>query len=470
MKNLRTLCALAVAVGAIAWPTLAQEAKPLYSVQIQSASTKAINYIAMGGSAKITFRGTVLAQATSGEAKVESKGGVTNIDAKFKGLEPASKYGPEYLTYVLWAISPEGRPLNLGEVIPKDGKAALAVTTRFQTFALVVTAEPYYAVSQVGNVVVLENMPSEKDAKYQVDVNYSRLERGQYAINMAPADLKPVAPDKKTPPEFYQAQLAVKLAAAAGADKFAAEPYGKAKDLFEQAQKMLGDKKADKKQIGPMSRQAVQTAEDARQIAMKKQAEEKAAQEKKAMESKVAAAEAAKAAEAQKRAAAETDAAKAREQAAKAEAEKTQLRAQLKDQLSAIAQTTDSARGLIVSMTGILFETGKSTLLPPVREKLARVSGILLAHPGLKLAVEGHTDNVGSEASNLTLSEKRAASVKDYLISQGVAADSISSQGFGMSKPVESNDTPDGRAKNRRVEIVVTGEPIAAAQADGAAK
>ncbi len=470
MKNLRTSCVLALALGAIAWPALAQEAKPLYSVQIQSASTKAINYIAMGGSAKITFRGTVLAQATSGEAKVESKGGVTNIDAKFKGLEPASKYGPEYLTYVLWAISPEGRPLNLGEVIPKDGKAALAVTTRFQTFALVVTAEPYYAVSQVGNVVVLENMPSEKDAKYQVDVNYSRLERGQYAINMAPADLKPVAPDKKTPPEFYQAQLAVKLAAAAGADKFAAEPYGKAKDLFEQAQKMLGDKKADKKQIGPMSRQAVQTAEDARQIAMKKQAEEKAAQEKKAMESKVAAAEAAKAAEAQKRAAAETDAAKAREQAAKAEAEKTQLRAQLKDQLSAIAQTTDSARGLIVSMTGILFETGKSTLLPPVREKLARVSGILLAHPGLKLAVEGHTDNVGSEASNLTLSEKRAASVKDYLISQGVAADSISSQGFGMSKPVESNDTPDGRAKNRRVEIVVTGEPIAAAQADGAAK
>lgn len=467
---LAALVLLAVATAANA----AADAKPFYTVAIQSSATKAINYVALGGSAKITFRGTVLAQGASGEAKISGAAGVMSIEAKFVGLEPASKYGPEYLTYVLWAISPEGRPSNLGEVILDGNKSSLKVTTRFQTFALVVTAEPYYAVSQVGNVVVLENTIREKDQKYLVDVNYDQLPRGQYAINMDPADLKPVTFDKKVPPEVYQGRNAVKIAKAAGADTYAAEPYRKAADLQAEIDKMLAGKKFDKKTVAAMARQTVQTADDSRRLAIRKQAEAKVAAEKAAMEAQVAAAQKAAAAEAAQREAAQKDAQMARGQADQAaaaaaaatlradqaEKEKAQLRGQLKDQLNSIMQTTDSARGLIVSMTGLLFETGKYTLLPPVREKLARVSGILLGHPGLKLEVEGHTDNVGSDATNQTLSEKRAAAVKDYLISQGVTSDSVVSRGFGEAKPVATNDTPEGRSQNRRVEIVVSGESI----------
>lgn len=473
MKKITMLAALvllATATAAMAAPA----ATPLYTVEIQSSPTKAINYVALGGSAKITFRGTVLAQGASGEAKVSSAAGVMSIEAKFKGLEPATKYGAEYLTYVLWAISPEGRPSNLGEIILKNGKSDLKVTTRFQTFALVVTAEPYYAVSQVGNVVVLENVIDEKNQKYLVDVNYEHLPRGQYSLNMDPADLKPMTFDKKVPMEVYQGRNAVKMAKAAGADKYAAEPFRKATDLQAEIDKMLAGKKFDSKKVAAMSRQTIQTADDSRRLAIRKQAEVKAAEEKAAMEAQVAAAQKAAAAEAAQRALAQKDAEMARGQASEANAaaaaaglradqaekDKAQMRGQLKDQLNAIMQTTDSARGLIVSMSGLLFETGKSTLLPPVREKLARVSGILLGHPGLKLEVEGHTDNVGSDASNQTLSEKRAAAVKDYLISQGVSADSVVSRGFGETKPVATNDTPDGRSQNRRVEIVVSGEAI----------
>jgi len=454
----------------------------LYSVTVESGSTKAIDYAGMGGGGKIQFRGTVLASGATGSGKVKSQGGVMSVTADFKGLEPASKYGPEYMTYVLWAVSPEGRALNLGEVMLKGSKASIAVTTRLQTFALIVTAEPYFAVTQIGNVVVLENMVKEGDSKFEVPVNYEHLQRGQYTINADPADLKPVTMEKKVPLDYYQAGNAVKLAKAAGAEHYAAESYKKATDMLEAAKWNLEDKKGNKKAVAPMSRQAVQQAEDSRQLAIKKQGEEKIAADKRAVEEKAAAerkaveekaaaehnamaqkldaAQQNAASEAAQRQAAEKDAATFRGRAAAAEKEKADLRAQLKGQLNAIMQTTDSARGLIVSMTGLLFKTGKADLLPEVREKLARVAGILLGHPGLKLEIEGHTDDVGADDMNQALSEKRAASVRDYLASQGVPADSMVSRGFGETKPVAPNDTADGKAKNRRVEIVVSGAAI----------
>lgn len=455
-----------------------QGSAPLYTVTVESGSTKAIDYSAMGGSGKIGFRGTVLAPNASGSAKVKSQSGVMYVDADFKNLEPATKYGPEYMTYVLWAISPEGRALNLGELMLKSGKSSMEVTTRLQSFALVVTAEPYFAVTQIGNVVVLENTLKESEAKYAVPVNYEHLQRGQYTANVDPADLKPLTMDKKVPLDYYQAGNAVKLAKSAGADKYAPDAFKKATDMYEQAKWNLEDKKGKKKSVPAMSRQVVQQAEDSRQIAIKKQAEEKiaadkrameekaaaeqqkAAAEKQAMEQKVAAAQDSAASEAAQRVAAEQDVEKFRNQAAAAEKDKAALRAQLRDQLNAVMKTTDSARGLIVSMTGLLFQTGKAELLPPVREKLARVAGILLGHPGLKLDIEGHTDSVGKDDMNQTLSEKRAAAVRDYLASQGVPADVMVSRGFGETKPVASNDTTEGKAENRRVEIVVSGEAI----------
>jgi len=511
MRN-RMLTAFVLAAAA-GLPVIAQGTKPLYTVEIQSASTRAVDYASMGGSGKIGFRGTVLATSASGQAKVASQGGVMAIDASFRNLEPASKYGPEYMTYVLWAVSPEGRPNNLGEVLLKNGKGQLRVTTRLPIFALIVTAEPYFAVSQVGNVVVLENTLEGKDAQRTVAVNYDHLPRGQYTLNMEPADLKAPAMDKKTPPDLSQARNAVTLARAAGADRFAGNSFAKATDLLAQAERNQSDKKGNKKAVAPLSRHAVQQAEDSRQLAIRMQAdeqtaaekralmeaaaaekrgleeraaadrrslqeqaaaerrqaaaerqamEERAASEKQAMTAQVLAAQRETENEASRRAAAQQEAEQARLAAAQAEQTQAELRAKLRDQLNGIMKTTDSARGLIVSMTGLLFETGKSTLLPPVRENLARVAGILLGHPGLEIEVEGHTDSVGSDPMNQTLSENRASAVREYLLAQGVPKDTIVSRGFGKTKPLATNDTADGRAQNRRVEIVVSGEPIGA--------
>jgi len=511
MRN-RMLTALVLAAIA-GLPALAQGTKPLYTVEIQSASTRAVDYAAMGGSGKIGFRGTVLATNASGQAEVASQGGVMSIDAGFRKLEPASKYGAEYMTYVLWAVSPEGRANNLGEVLLKNGRGQLHVTTRLPIFALIVTAEPYYAVGQVGNVVVLENTVEGKDAKHTVAVNYDQLPRGQYTLNVDPADLKAPAMDKKTPPDLYQARNAVNLARAAGADRFAATSFSKAADLLAQAERNQNDKKGNKKAVAPLSRHAVQQAEDSRQLAIRVQADEqvasekralretaaadrrsmqeqaaadrrswqeqtaaerqqaaaerqamaeRAASEKQAMAAQIAAAQTEAANEASRRAEAQQEAEQARSAAAQSEQEQARLREQLREQLNAVMKTTDSARGLIVSMTGLLFETGKSALLPNVRENLARVAGILLGHPGLEIEVEGHTDSVGSDAMNQSLSENRAEAVREYLLRQGVPKDAIVSRGFGETMPLATNDTAEGKAQNRRVEIVVSGQPIGA--------
>jgi outer membrane protein OmpA-like peptidoglycan-associated protein len=158
--------------------------------------------------------------------------------------------------------------------------------------------------------------------------------------------------------------------------------------------------------------------------------------------------------------AAQTDADQSRLAANQAETDKTALRARLSEQLNAILQTRDSARGLIISMSDVLFDTGKYSLKPDAREKLAKVAGILLAYPGLNIEVGGYTDNVGGDELNQKLSENRASSVRDYLVQQGAVANSVSAKGFGNTSPVASNDNSGGRQQNRRVELVVSGDAI----------
>jgi outer membrane protein OmpA-like peptidoglycan-associated protein len=148
-----------------------------------------------------------------------------------------------------------------------------------------------------------------------------------------------------------------------------------------------------------------------------------------------------------------------------AEADKAEIRSRLMNQLNSILQTRDSVRGLIVNMSDVLFDTGSYTLRPAAREKLAKMSGILLAYPGLTLQVEGHTDSVGGDEYNQTLSEHRAGSVRDYLVQEGVGSAAVTSRGFGKTRPVDTNETAGGRQANRRVEIVVTGDMIGAAKA-----
>jgi outer membrane protein OmpA-like peptidoglycan-associated protein len=496
---------------------------PIYKITINvvEKTATAINYRHRGGSTTIDFKGTPLLPESRGEAKVESKQGYIEIEVEFDDLQPATRFGPEYLTYVMWAISPEGRATNLGEVILNGTKSKLNVTSELQAFGLIVTAEPYFAVTQPSDVVVMENFirPETRGAFEQVDAKYELLKRGQYTVNVPPAELKAIALDPKTPLDLYEAQNAVRIARWAGADKDAAESFKKAEGFLAQAEAYKARNAGDKS-ISMVAREAVQTAEDARLIALKRQEENRlaaersaaadreaqanAAAEKAKMEAEQAArqraaadeqrvqaeqqqrleserraraeaeraaaeasaqrtraeAELAAAKAASDRAAAQAEVDRARQSAEQAEREKQQLRQELVQQFNAILETRDSARGLIVNMSDVLFDTGKWTLKPGAREKLAKISGIVLAHPGLKLDVEGHTDSVGSDDFNQTLSEKRAESVRDFLVQQGVKSNMITAKGFGESSPVASNDSASGRQLNRRVEMVVSGEII----------
>jgi len=460
---------------------------------VVARTTKAINYRHRSGSTKIDFRGTPLMPGAKGEAVVDSKQGRIEINAKMEHLSSATQYGPEYMTYVLWAITPEGRPKNLGEVLLNGNDSKLEVTTDLQTFGLIVTAEPYFAVTQPSDVVVMENfVRNDTQGTFEeVDAKYELLQRGQYVLNVSPSELRPIPLDRKTPLELYEARNAVRIARWTGADRYAADTFQKAEVSLQNAEDELKGK-VGKKTVAQNSRDAAQNAEDARLIAIRRMEEEQTANEKAAADRREAAANAQAAHAESERASAEratvaanrakaeaqaeadraarerNDAEAARvlalaqEQATRtqAEEEKMQLREQLRQQLNLILETRETARGLIVNMSDVLFDTGKYSLKPGAREKLAKISGIILPHPGLKLEVEGHTDSVGSDEYNQRLSEQRANAVRDYLVSQGVSAEAVTALGFGKTRPVTDNGSAAGRQQNRRVELVVSGEGI----------
>jgi outer membrane protein OmpA-like peptidoglycan-associated protein len=528
VKIASAFLAVTATFGILAAPTLAQAPAAATPAKTVSRTTKAVNYRRAGGAAKIDFQGTELMQQASGEARVQNKGSRTEIEAKFMGLDEATKFGLEYLTYVLWAVSPGGRAVNLGEVVLKNGAGEVKAISDMQTFGMIVTAEPYFAVTQPGNTVVLENVfgPATLGKVENIDASYELLGRGIYSSSNTKIENAIFGIDRKTPLELFEARNSVRIARIAQADKYAASTFAKAEQQLRNAEEVYA-RKSDKKSIEAAAREVVSTAEEARVMAVKQKAEEdanaKIAADKRAAEAREAQAradaaaeikrrqeadqaraqaEAAKAEaermklEAQKaaadaarqkqeadqataaaiaqqqaaqaaaaqagrdRAAAEAEALKARQAADQAEAEKAQLRAQLLNQLNSILQTRDSARGLIVNMSDVLFDTGSYTLKPGAREKLAKISGIVLAHPGLSLQIEGHTDSVGGDDFNQQLSERRADSVRDFLAEEGVPPSSIAARGFGRTQPVASNDTPEGRQRNRRVELVVNGDAI----------
>jgi len=457
---------------------------PLYRVTVVQGSAKAINYRNLKSSTEIDLLGTVLVPNASGEAKIRSSDGAIHISAKFKHLPPASTFGGEFLTYVLWGISPEGRASNLGEVLLDNGKGSVKVTEKLQTFGLVVTAEPYFAVTQPSDVVVLENAV-RKGSKEQfefIDAKYELLKRGQYTLNLTP--LEPLAMDAKTPLGLYQARNAVRIARAAGASTYAREAFDKAQQYLDQAEAPNGGTKAQ----AISAREAVQRAEDARLIAIQRQNAAQVALERKRNQDQVDEAnrETARASAAQDAALRQSRQAAAENQGLRATNEGLQirndglevrneslqarnegLRDRLMVELNAVLQTHATARGLIVNMSGVLFENGKAALLPAAREKLAKIAGILSTHKGLKIEAEGFTDSKGSDASNQVLSEKRAQNTRDYLVQQGVAVEAISFKGFGESHPIATNETAAGRQENRRVELVVSGEGLSATKAAG---
>jgi outer membrane protein OmpA-like peptidoglycan-associated protein len=457
-----------------------------FRVNVVSRSVQAVNYRHRGGATKVNFAGTDLMPAANGEAKVESKKGYIEIEVEFGKLEKPTTFGSEYLTYVMWAISPEGRAVNLGEVLVGDNdRSKLDVTTDLQAFALIVTAEPYFAVRQPSNVVVLENVVREdtKGTVEAMNTKYDLLERGGYIPTGYKFD--PVVLNARLPLEFFEARNALRIAQSVGAETYAGSSYRHAVSLMDQADGYATSKHSDRKQMIAVSREAVQTAEDAREIAVKKiiaehqsnelqasaQAADDATRQKELAQADAAKAksdmELSEATSANQVAAAQADteqarlaAAQAQQQLQGAESDKAAMRTRLALQLNTILQTRDTARGLIVSMSDVLFDTGKYTLKPGAREKLSKVAAILIAYPGLDIAVGGYTDNVGTDQLNQGLSEQRAGAVRDYLVQQGVSMNSITATGFGNTLPVASNDNSAGRQENRRVELLVSGESI----------
>jgi len=492
-------------------------ARSTYRMNVVSRTTRAVSYKHRSGATKINFQGTDLMPAAAGEAKVESKRGALEIEVEFSGLDRPTTFGGEYLTYVLWAISPEGRPVNIGEVlVGENRRSKLDVTTDLQAFALIVTAEPYYAVRRPSNVVVLENAVRSDTVGNTEEVNakYELIDRGGYIPSGYKFD--PVVLSAKLPLEFFEARNALRIAQSAGAERYATSSYQNAVRQMDEADALATGRHGNKKSLIALSREAVQTAEDAREIAVKHIDEERLESERRAGSNREMAAKDREIAESDRRARAEAttadavrrrneadrqnvdaqaaaqratgaqadaerdrDNAQQKQRAAEADSERDrnaaassdaqlqtavhdreELRARLLQQFNLILETRDTARGLVVNMSDVLFDSGKYTLRPMAREKLAKISGIVLAYPTLKLAIEGNTDSVGTELFNQELSERRAEGVRSYLTQQGIPENSTTASGFGKTRPIASNDTPEGRQQNRRVELIVSGEVI----------
>ncbi|MGA6955270.1 MAG: OmpA family protein [Candidatus Acidiferrales bacterium] len=469
---------------------MAQTQQPEPAANVISGTVAAIGYPVGGGGTKVTMVGTSAATQASGEAKVDAKIGGTAISLKVAGMPQPTELGSEFLTYVLWTVTPDGTTTNLGEIpIDKNGQGKLDVTAQSQTFALIVTAEPYYAVRIPSELVVLTN-ETRKNTKGKVYPNntYKLMKRSEYAKLGNPLALKPDL--KKVPLNIYEARNAVDIAKSRGAEQYAPEIFTKAQSSLQMAENALAQN-SSKNQLISAARQTIQFAEDARSLAVQRETAQRIEREKE--EAAAAAATQAKseadaraaeearrqaeltaAKEAQMKAEADAQAAQAsaqqaalqakeqaaRDEAARAKAATAALRAQLLRQLNDVLQTTDTPRGLVVNMADVLFQTGKYALSSDAQLKLAKLSGIIQAHPGLNLAIEGYTDTTGTADFNMTLSQQRSDTVRTFLITQGLSPDSITSKGMGEADPIADNSTAAGRKLNRRVEIIVSGQVI----------
>jgi outer membrane protein OmpA-like peptidoglycan-associated protein len=465
-----------------------QQTEP--AANLISGTVAAIGYPVGGGGTKVNMVGTPAASGASGEAKVDAKTGGTGVALKVAGMPQPTVLGAEFLTYVLWTVTPDGTTTNLGEIpIDKNGQGKLDANAQSQTFALIVTAEPYYAVRIPSELIVLTN-ETRKNTKGKIypDNSYKLMKRSEYSKLGNPLALKPDL--KKVPLDIYEARNAVDIAKSRGAEQYAPEVFAKAQSSLQMAENAL-TQDSGKNQMISTARQTIQFAEDARALAVQRETAERiqkekeeaaaaaAAQAKAAADAQAAAeaqrqAELTAAKEAQMKAEADAQAAQAsfqqaalkakeqaaRDEAARAKAATAALRAQLLQQLNDVLQTTDTPRGLVVNMADVLFQTGKYELSSDAQLKLAKLSGIIQAHPGLNLTIEGYTDTTGTADFNMTLSQQRADTVRQFLVTQGMSPDNITSKGLGEADPIADNSTAAGRKLNRRVEIIVSGEVI----------
>lgn len=482
---------------------------PVYKVTVVERSLQAVNYQYRSMPTDIDFRGTVLLPNSKGHATVESKRGRTEIDAKFDKLTPPTPFGRQYLTYVLWAISPEGAPHNLGEIVPNGSdNAHVHVTTDLQAFGLLVTAEPYSAVRQPSDVVVMENqVRSDTIGQTQPIVAKAELlSRGQFTYDkqasmttMAEAMPKVSMDEYEQLLEIYQAENALGIARAANADQLAADTFNKAQASYNEALR-LKSVKAGVSLVVQAAREAAQTADDARVIAARRAqdarlaaAEQQAAQAQQAVAQAQADAQQARVEADAARAQADSERVarqRAESEAAEAPSPRSQdlpiappppaapapiinrsappqalndntsnspqqqdARMRLLQRLNGVITTRDTPRGLVVTIPDANFETG--FLRPSAADTLSRIAAVVM-QPGVRVSVEGYSDS----ATGAGLSEQRANAVRDSLVRRGVNPGAITERNFGDERPLTSNAAPGGRVQNRRVEIVVSGEAI----------
>jgi outer membrane protein OmpA-like peptidoglycan-associated protein len=472
---------------------------PIYNVTVVERTTKAINYQYRSGPTIIDFRGTVLMTEAKGEATVESKRGRTEIDLRVDNLVPPTRFGHEYLTYTLWAITPEGGPHNIGEVIPNGGnKVRMHVTTDLQAFGLIITAEPHSAARQPSDVVVLENQvrPDTMGMVKEIQAKYELMPRGHYTWDVANkfdpkiANMPKVSMDQyEATLELYEAQNANGIARAANADQYAPQTFARSQQLLADAQRMQ-DTKAPASMVVQVAREAAQTAEDARVIAEKrrqedrvttaeaavaqaKEAQARAEAEAQRMRTEADAARSQAAAERNSRDRAEVETADARQRLAQQSAiiaapppappvstvpqvdtQKTELRMRLVEQLNGVLPARDTPRGLVATVSDANFNGGE--LRGPAANQVARLVTILAPYANLRVTVEGHCDSPSSQAQ----SAKRAEAVGRILVANGLRPDRATTLSLGDSRPLVSNNSSAGREQNRRVEIVISGDAI----------
>lgn len=484
------------------------EQTPTIRVNVVERTTQAVDYRDRGGSTEIAMRGTDSMPEITGDVKVTGRLGRLALSASLHHMKPATSLGLPYLTYVLWAITPEGRPTNLGEVIPDDGGTAhVQVTSSLSSFGLIVTAEPYFAVIRPSAAMVAENIiPDDvKGFVRGINTKFDLTESKDYTVHIDPATLPAAAADaNKVPLQLLEARDAMAIARAEGADKYASDTLAKAQDMLTRAEDYY-QRKQGTTPIGTAARSATQSAEDARLLTINKKEEERAEAAREQMRQRIANAQseaeaqterarlaqqeaadeaarreraelereaAQRAAEEAERArqAAEQQAQQSQQQlaaaqqqaqaAVQASQEAAEQRQKLVSQLNSVLQTKDTARGVVSQMSDVLFDINKATLKTDAMIRLAKISGILLSYPDITLEIDGFTDSTGTAEWNQKLSEQRAMAVRDFLVSQGVPVENVTAQGFGQENPIAPNDTAAGRKANRRVELVLSGGAI----------
>ena len=385
--------------------------------------------------------------------------GQAKVTVKYSGMQPAVLFGGDMAAYVVWAVAKSAAPENLGELVvnKKGASDSQTYTTPKKDFAVMITAEPYFLVSRPCDLVIATSAPKDTGKYPGTQWVFQDFRPGPQAAHTSIAGM---TFEDKTAVPILQAQSVLALIDRLHAGDVNPDAVKNATVALGQAQAAKGDRDmtdAAHRSISS-SAEALREWGKSRDELAASQAAAKTAAEKAALEQKNAATtQKLSTSEAEKSAIAVQ-----RDQLAKErtqlQAERDALAAKLQKTLAMVADTKSTARGTVTSLSGVLFDTGKSTLKPDAKLTLAKLAGVMLVFSGTNMQIEGHTDNVGSDATNLKLSEDRAKAVRDFFESQGVQSSRMTFSGKGPADPVAPNDTPDGRSKNRRVEII-TAEP-----------